>query len=116
MPNFCKTLVSCLMALAITITSFVTSAEASSINILASSNSNLALMTSIPTQTIGKASRIVLKVTPKLANKLVKKYGSKIIKVIPAVGTALTVIEITTDIYQEFAQEFEREAQFKSQV
>jgi hypothetical protein len=104
------------MVLAITITSFVTSAEASSINVLASSNSNLAFMTSIPTNTLGKTARIVLKVTPKLANKLVKKYGSQIVKVIPAVGTALTIIEITTDIYQEISQEVEREVKLESQV
>lgn len=98
------------MALVIATTSFATSAFASSLNIslYSAKSTEFAFISS---KVATKAGKVILRVAPKVADKLVKKYGVKLVKVIPAAGTAVTVIELSVDIYKDIQQELARNAE-----
>lgn len=98
------------MALVIATTSFATSAFASPLNISLYSAKSTEIAFISP-KTATKAGKVILRVAPKVADKLVKKYGTKIIKIIPVAGTAITVIEISLDFYNIVQQELSKDVQ-----
>ena len=96
------------MVLTITLTSFVAPGLASPLNSLTlSSSTQFAQFPSISPGILKTSGKVVMRVAPKLANKLVNKYGTKIVKIIPGVSTALTVVEMTLDAYELIQSEIE---------
>ena len=93
------------MTLLIATTSFATSAFAKPLQVLPLYSIKSTEVAFLNSSTATRAGKIILRVAPKIADKLVKKYGAKIIKVIPAAGAAVTVIELSVDIYNTVQQE-----------
>jgi len=108
MNIFAKAFFSCAMVLTMTLTSFVAPGLASPLNSLTlSSSTQFAQFPSISPGILKLSGKVILRVAPKLAKGLVNKYGTEIVKILPGAATALTVIEITLDIYQLIQSEIE---------
>lgn len=107
MPQVFKTCLAFVLAIVLAVTGFHLPASASSTTVLPPSLNHLASLPS--SETVLKAGKIALRVTPKVADKLVKKYGRKIVKIIPGLGNALVVIEISVDLYNVIQEELGKE-------